>query len=681
MSKEWSIPSINTSKMWFSFLLPGLKKARYKTWTEEDISAAMVAVRRDNISCRRAAAQFNIPKSTLLDRLSGRHGTPGTRAYLTQEDETKLAAHLINITNQGYAKGKEIILHMATQIAIKQGKVEKGGRLGTKWWRGFTKRNPQISQTTSQGSRFTQTLTTAATADMFYRRLWEIMSDNIFGNLQEKPHLIFNVDESLFEFDSVNQILAAVKDLKRIPQIPKDQHEGVTVLACSAAIGNRIPPTFIFRSASGRLPHSVLEDAPTGSLLTALKIGWLDKDFYLKWFHEIFLKSIPAERPVLLLVDGRNACITEDFIQAATDNNIFVVCLPAQVSCVLQPLDLSLEGPLKEAWISACTVFQDVTVLNQRNFAKVFNTVWNSNMTSDMVKSGFCKSGIFPFHPEAFDRSKLVARKRKRHCAVKSDTTVGTASSLSTLQQVPNQLPSVVTIPSVSTSPLSPPVPGQNLSVGATPFPVHICSEDLIVQPIELSSSFSQPTFLGPSLSSDFTQDVSSVSDRLASPVVDTFDALISLEYSIGRDERDRYRRGYKDDHSLLGDSTYIMWKKLVTGLGGLRKASRCPCKTACSCSCSGFGFCECLGCGVLPVKSMQTTSIPPSQPPSDALSPSLANSMFSGEVRTHQDFGSVVVEPEGDFRGAQKRRRNGPDGVQSKHRRKEREPQRRKSR
>ena len=46
---------------------------------------------------------------------------------------------------------------------------------------------------------------------------------------------------------------------------------------------------------SGHVPNGVQEGAPAGMLFTAQKLDWIDKDLYLRWVNEVFLKQIPEE--------------------------------------------------------------------------------------------------------------------------------------------------------------------------------------------------------------------------------------------------------------------------------------------------------------------------------------------------------------------------------------------------
>ena len=286
----------------------------------------------------------------------------------------------------------------------------KGGILSEKWWRGFLKRNPQISLRASHNFGQVRTLVQRPIIETFYQRLLDTMMKNQYGSLLEKPHLIFKADKSSFEFDAINKIGTAAKGMKHVPQISKGQHEKVTVLARAAAAGNSLPPLFIFKSSCERILNGVQEGAPPGTLFTVQKFGWIDTDLYLKWFDVLFLKSMQAERPVLLIVDGHKAHVTEDVIKLAAANRVLVFCLPAHASHLLQPLDLLLFGPLKKDWMRACAAFHHLTsaIVTQRNFAKNFSTAWNFSNTPDVIRGGFRKSGIYPFKPQAFDYSKLA---------------------------------------------------------------------------------------------------------------------------------------------------------------------------------------------------------------------------------------------------------------------------------
>lgn len=93
--------------------------------------------------------------------------------------------------------------------------------------------------------------------------LLETMANNDHGSLLEKPHLIFDCDESGFKFDSINKIVTAAQGTNHIPRVPKGQHKRVDVMVCASEAGDSLLPMFIFKSLSGQVLHGVQEGAPT----------------------------------------------------------------------------------------------------------------------------------------------------------------------------------------------------------------------------------------------------------------------------------------------------------------------------------------------------------------------------------------------------------------------------------
>ena len=67
--------------------------------------APIQSVMSGQLSARKVAVEFNVPRSSLGDRIHGRvvHGKKnGPDTLLTPADEAKLAAYLIDVSKQGY---------------------------------------------------------------------------------------------------------------------------------------------------------------------------------------------------------------------------------------------------------------------------------------------------------------------------------------------------------------------------------------------------------------------------------------------------------------------------------------------------------------------------------------------------------------------------------------------------
>ncbi|XP_068699252.1 chromodomain-helicase-DNA-binding protein 4-like isoform X3 [Montipora foliosa] len=325
------------------------------------------------------------------------------RKLLTVEEENKLASYLIELRKQGYAKSKEIILFMASQMAAERGHTVVGGCLSYKWWRGFVKRNPQVSLESSQALKASQKMEAFG---LFYKALLTSLTNNQYGSLVGKPYLVFNADENVFDFDSVNKIVTATENwTKHGPEIPDTPKERMSVLSCINALGGNVPALFILKSQSGMVSYGIQDDSPAaGRLFSRHKPGWTENDLYLKWFREVFLPSIPRERPALLIVDGQKAVVTVDFAEEARANKILLLCRPEHLSFRLQPVNLSLTGPLNQGFAKASAALLESTfaLVERDNFVKIYNTAWCMTITPQLIQDGFRKVGIFPFNPEAY---------------------------------------------------------------------------------------------------------------------------------------------------------------------------------------------------------------------------------------------------------------------------------------
>ena len=86
----------------------------YKEWTYDQMDKAIQAVIDNGISIRQAAEEFNVPKSTLGDQISGRtlHSVKSGRSkYLSDEEEDILVKFLLKCASIGYPRSrKEVIL-------------------------------------------------------------------------------------------------------------------------------------------------------------------------------------------------------------------------------------------------------------------------------------------------------------------------------------------------------------------------------------------------------------------------------------------------------------------------------------------------------------------------------------------------------------------------------------------
>ena len=77
------------------------------------------------------------------------------------------------------------------------------------------------------------------------------------------------------------------------------------------------------------------------------KSAYINAELLYKSLTEHFIPLKPHGK-VLLILDGHSSHSTApDMLQAATDNNIILLCLPSHTTSALQPLDRAVFGPFK----------------------------------------------------------------------------------------------------------------------------------------------------------------------------------------------------------------------------------------------------------------------------------------------------------------------------------------------
>jgi 4-hydroxybenzoate polyprenyltransferase len=92
--------------------------------------------------------------------------------------------------------------------------------------------------------------------------------------------------------------------------------------------------------------------------------GWMNTEIFNSWFKGVFIPEANSHRPegydgpIFLILDGHTSHTNIDLIIAARLNNIELICLPSHSSHILQPLDISIFGPLKKFWSSIVRDFE-----------------------------------------------------------------------------------------------------------------------------------------------------------------------------------------------------------------------------------------------------------------------------------------------------------------------------------
>ena len=122
-------------------------------------------------------------------------------------------------------------------------------------------------------------------------------------------------------------------------------------------------------------------------------------------------------RPVLLIEDGHAFHISIELIELARANEIYMLCLPAHTTHVLQPLDVGVFKSFKTFFSKACHKYltkHPGRVITSDVIASLVGEVWPQSLTPLNIMGGFRKCGIYPLNPGAVTDRQVVPLPRSQ---------------------------------------------------------------------------------------------------------------------------------------------------------------------------------------------------------------------------------------------------------------------------
>ncbi|CAH1276962.1 JRKL [Branchiostoma lanceolatum] len=370
---------------------------------------ALRVVREEGKSVYSVAKDFNLARSTLNDRVLEKHeDQPGRPTKLSSEDEKALVNYSIYMAEKGFPLTAGVIKALAKAVdkesCKKRGEEPRfGGKLpGSKWWRCFRRRHPEISmRCPDKLDRARAAMSNSSIIGHHFKTLGDLMTKE---KLHQRPYLIYNADETGMSLDAKKSRVIVPTSSKRAPSVSSGGRDHITVMACVSAAGTVIPPMIIF--SKSRPSGNFSEGGPPGAVYTYSESGFINTCLFEEWFLNTFMRHCHRERPVLLVLDQHTSHISLKVLTTAMRENIILYGLPPHTSQYSQPLDVTVFSTLKAQWATTLETLQaaDTKFLaKKRNFPSIFSTVQDSSFTPNNIKAGFRKAGIYPYNPDAVE--------------------------------------------------------------------------------------------------------------------------------------------------------------------------------------------------------------------------------------------------------------------------------------
>jgi hypothetical protein len=354
------------------------------------------------------AKTYGVHRSTLSKRHRGvqqsREAQYEAQSNLNHQQSKQLIQWIDELTERGLPPTHEMLRNFAKEIS--------GQKPGKNWpGRWLKSHNDKITTRYATGidclrkradSAFKYSLYFAMVA----RKIEEYgIEPQYMYNMDEKGFLIGILQKDKRIFSRHRYELGGVRQ-----RIQDGNRDWITAIGCICADGTALSPCLIYQAVSEDIRSIWVEDfnpREHGCFFTSSPSGWTNDELGYKWLTTLFdreTKEKAKRKWRLLFIDGHGSHITMKFINYCDANRIFLTLYPSHSTHTLQPLDVSLFGPLAKAYSNELDQlifdYQGFCRLSKRDFFSLFWRAWGKAFTPKNIQSGWRATGLHPWDPE-----------------------------------------------------------------------------------------------------------------------------------------------------------------------------------------------------------------------------------------------------------------------------------------
>ena len=369
------------------------KPKNTKSYSEDDIKAAVTKVKVQKKTIYSVAKEFKIPRNTLrrwvLDP-PHRFGS-GRNTVLTIEEEILLVDAIKFVSKCGFPQSRTDIRNMVNSFIAATGRKTPftNGKAGLEWMRLFERRHGDAIKRAKPENLSTarSESLTKSVVDNFFNMYEKLIEEN---NFSKRPHCIFDLDETGLNTNRIMEKLFFEKESRHnYVKSPNNMKTVFTVLFCVSATGVYLPPYIIYKSKY--LYDKWTEGGPVGTGFSCSDSGWMKSANFESWFVKVFVKYVENfEKPVLLMYDGHTSHMTYITVKTAIDNNIIILCLPPNTTHAMQPLDVGVFKNCKLAWKQILNHWYKetrLTAINKDIFPNLVGKLWSQLLPEHAILS------------------------------------------------------------------------------------------------------------------------------------------------------------------------------------------------------------------------------------------------------------------------------------------------------
>lgn len=367
--------------------------------TEERIQRAITALQSGvETSVRKAATNFDVPRSTLRHRMAGMQPNKSSKIAmqrLTPEEEDAIKKTILQLFAWGWPMTIKAVEALASQLLVKRGDTQP---LGKNWHYSFLARHPDLktlwSRSMDQGRKDATNHETARKwFDLFLtvRLLYDICDDDTY-NMDEKG--------CMKGIGQNTKVFVPRREAEVFSTQPGNR-EWVSIIECVGATGEILPPFIIFEGQ--RIQADWIDKSiDSRTVIQVSPNGWTDSSIALTWIQHFDHYTAGQTRGIyrLLILDGHASHTSPEFVQYCQDHKIVPLCLPPHSTHYLQPLDVGIFGPLATAYktlVSQGSVF-GAQRINNRQFLQYYQQARQT--IGSNIPGAWRGTGLVPWNPD-----------------------------------------------------------------------------------------------------------------------------------------------------------------------------------------------------------------------------------------------------------------------------------------
>ncbi|XP_065678246.1 uncharacterized protein LOC136093208 [Hydra vulgaris] len=314
-------------------------------WDESNMKSAIQAVKNKEMTLRKPANEYTVPKDSLSRRVN--------KSIKTMPDD-KPHIKLLGSYRKVLSDAQEKDLGQLVYDYIVRNKINhpfntEKKLAGRDFIVGFLKRQPFFSIRKPEAVSINRVFgLNKAAVQKYFDNLEKLINENRF-----EANCIYNCDEIWN-----NMCSQAFKSQCVVSSVTSGERgQTTTVILAFNCVGHYIPPMIIFKRK--RMIDSLIDGAPPGTLERCSKSGWVDKNLFMDFIrHFVIHGNCSTTNKSLLILDGHKSHTENlDLLNYASINGLHILSLPPHTSHKLQPLDRTLFKSLKSAYNLVCTTW------------------------------------------------------------------------------------------------------------------------------------------------------------------------------------------------------------------------------------------------------------------------------------------------------------------------------------